>query len=58
MQNLMHDGAFKDAIIRPQPAHLPFVVRAKIRILAAFIDETVPDVDVDDSGALCARAIP
>src|SRR4029077_231127 len=33
------------------------IVRTKIRVLAAFVDEAIPDVDINRAGAFGARAV-
>ena len=47
----------EDAVVRSQSPHLAFIVGAEVRVFAGFVDEAVPDVDVDHAGALGAGAI-
>ena len=46
-----------DAVGGTQATDLPLVIRALRRVVAPLVDETVPDVDVDDSGLLGPAAV-
>ena len=46
-----------DAVAAAQAANLSFVIRPLRRVAARLVDETVPDVDIDDSGLLRSAAV-
>src|SRR5262249_26558393 len=47
----------ENAVAQSQPAHLSFIVGPIVGILAGFIHEAVPHVDILNAGALGAGAI-
>src|SRR5262249_7824363 len=47
----------ENAVARSQPAHLPFIVGTIIGILAGFVHEAVPHVDILNAGAFGAGPI-
>src|SRR5262249_4215630 len=47
----------ENAVVQPQPAQLPFIVGTIIGILAGFIHEPVPHVDILNAGALGAGTV-
>ena len=45
------------AVARTQTAHLAFIVRAEVRVFSRLVDEPVPDIDIDHTGALGAAVV-